>query len=160
MDFTQSRKKVVKMAQAYKNAMEHTVLLNDEPMNDRVFQLILINPNVVKFNAKHADVASIFEEDVKDGAQKAERVALRTQVINNPLTPVQIGTKILQFFAVNPNQDELINGRNAAVLVEIDETGSEAPLFYLNRDEVWNIAHGEGFATTLFLEAFAPSTPA
>lgn len=137
------------MATAYKPARERIVLFEETPITDRIFELVLIDANRTKFNINHTTL-----EDALDGedVDKAERVALRTQVIDNPLTPVQIGTKILQFFAVNPNQDVLVTQRPSAILIEnID--GEETPLFYLNRDEVWYLAHGEGFATAVVPEA-------
>lgn len=142
------------MATAYNTATDRVVLRDDEPMGDRTFKLILINPNIVKFDAEHTDLASVLAEDVADAEQKAERVALRTQVIKNPNLAVNIGSMILQFFAVNPNQDSLVTQSRAGVLVE-EIDGAETPLFYLNKDEVWSIAHGEGFATALYLEALA-----
>lgn len=141
------------MARAYKSAADRIVLYDNEPLNERQFGLILLDrPQRIDFDAEHADIASIIgEEEV----EKAERAALRTQVIDNPLQPVNIGTKILQFFAVNPNQDVLMRDRKAAVLFE-NVDGTEVPLFRLDRDEVWGLAHGEGFATTLYLESLEP----
>lgn len=142
------------MAQAYQNAAERIVLFENEPMNKREFRLLLLDPNRVQFDAEHTDLEAIFGGEL----ERTERVALRTQVIDNPGQPVNIGTKILQFFAVNPNQDSLSNParRNGAVLVEVIE-GEELPLYHLNPDEVWHIARGGGFNTTVYLEGIAPA---
>lgn len=146
------------MAQAYKAASERVVLFDNEPINERSFELILINPLNVKYDAEHETVEDILDADITDAATKNERIALRTQVIDNPLQPVNIGTKILQFFAVNPNQDSIARDerRNAAILLEKVE-GEDTPLFYINPDELWSLAHGDGFATSVLTEALAPA---
>lgn len=143
------------MGQAYKTAAGRIVLFNDLPINQRNFELVLIEPQRVKFDVDAADLETALDtEDVN----KAERIALRTQVIPMPNQPVAVGLKILQFFANNPNHVALQTRRDVGgILIEkVDET--DTPLFYLNPDEVWLLGHGEGFAVAVTQEALEPAT--
>lgn len=203
------------MARGYPALADRAVLFEDEPIGKRTFQLILIEPNRVKHDATHETIEDILEADGgEEEDHPRERVALRTQVINYPNQPVNLGNKIVQLFAVNPNQDALVTRRFGAILTEIvgtaevsekaprktarkaarkstaksdreereeeglhpspaetgsapatpdmiaevqeppsAATGEETPLAYLNADEVWELAHGGGFAMDFALEA-------
>jgi hypothetical protein len=142
------------MAQTYDSAADRKVLLDAEPLHLRTFVLILIDANLLAtkrldFDRAHDNVSDIVGGD--DFAENAERVALRTQLIKRPMDPVASSMpKILQFFAQDPNRNSLVERRLMGLIVEnVGEGDSvdEVPLFLLNQDEVWSIAHGDGFAT-------------
>lgn len=155
------------MAQTFDSAADRKVLFDNEPLALRTFNLVLFDPNVQKSRRVDFDRAQDNLEDIlgADFAESAERVALRTQLIRRPLDPVVgTGPKILQFFAVNPNIAALVERRMCGVLTEnTGEEGEslEVPLFFLNVDEVWNLAHGDGFATEVVEEdAYAGASKA
>lgn len=153
------------MAQKYKSADDRMVLLENEPLNLRLFTLILIDTTLlatkrVTFDYEQNSVSDIVGGD--DFSENAERVAMRTQLIKRPMDPVASSMpKILQFFAKDPNRNSLVERRMSALLVENvgeEDAVEEVPLFLLNSDEVWNIAHGDGFATEVVEEAVAAAT--
>lgn len=143
------------MAQKYDAAVDRMVLLEEEPMNLRKFELVLIDTGLlaakrVDFDRVDTDIAEILGG--QDFVDNATRVALRTQVIAKPLDPASAtGTapKLLQFFAVDANNNSLTERRMSGLIVERLDEGSadNVPLFLLNSDEVWEIAHGGGFTT-------------
>lgn len=153
------------MAQKYASANDRMVLLENEPLNLRLFTLILIDTNLlatkrVNFDQEQTAISEILGGD--DFSENAERVAMRTQLIKRPMDPVASSMpKILQFFAQDPNRNSLVERRMSGLLVENvgeEDAVEEVPLFLLNSDEVWNIAHGDGFATEVLEEAAVAAT--
>jgi hypothetical protein len=140
------------MAQTYDTAADRRVLLDNEPLNLRTFELVLVDANMlatkrVDFDRTHETVADVIGGD--DFALNAVRIALRTQLIRRPLDPADMAPKILQFFAVDPNNNALVDRRNHGILIEKVGQGEDIEewlLVLLNPDEVWNIAHGDGFS--------------
>lgn len=149
------------MAQKFDAAVERMVLLEEEPLNLRTFELILIDLGTratkrIDFDRTQTSVSEILGGD--DFVENAERIALRTQLIPKPLDPASMTStapKLLQFFAVDPNQNALVERRNAALIVERADEGDEdgTPLFLLNSDEVWELAHGGGFTCEIAVDA-------
>ena len=145
------------MARTFNSATERKVLFEDEPLNLRVFFLILIDTALlaskrINFDREMANVADIVGGE--DFAANAERVALRTQLIPKPLDPASstsTAPKLLQFFAIDPNRNALVERRMSGLIVEVVDE-EEVPLFLLDSDEVWNIAHGDGFPTEVVSE--------
>lgn len=155
------------MAQKYDAATDRMVLMEDEPLNLRRFELILIDTTLlaakrVDFDRTQTTISEILGGD--DYVENAERVALRTQLIPKPLDPASMTStapKLLQFFAVDPNQGGLVERRKSGLIVErgIDD-GEDTPLFLLNSDEVWGIAHGDGFTTEIAVDEPVAATGA
>lgn len=148
------------MAQTYDSAVDRKVLLEDEPLNLRVFALILIDTALLASKRVDFDRSKDAVDDIlgEEFALAAERVALRTQLIPKPLDPASstsTAPKLVQFFAVDPNRNALVERRMSGLIVENvgeAESTEETPLFLLNADEVWGIAHGDGFATEFKIE--------
>jgi hypothetical protein len=147
------------MAQKYDTAIDRMVLFDEEPLNLRRFELLLIDTNLlatkrVDFDREQDSVSEILGGD--DFLNNVTRVALRTQLIPKPLDPASATStapKLLQFFAVDANNNTLTERRMAGLIVERDiDTGDDTPLFLLNSDEVWGIAHGDGFATEIAVD--------
>lgn len=149
------------MAQKYEAATERMVLLDEEPLNLRTFELILVDTGTratkrLDFDRAHTSISDILGGD--DFAENSERVALRTQLIPKPLDPASATStapKLLQFFATDPNQNSLVERGNVGLIVERTDDGDEAgtPLFLLNSDEVWELAHGGGFPCEIAVDA-------
>lgn len=147
------------MAQKYDAARDRMVLLEEEPLNLRRFELVLIDTALlakkrVDFDRTQTNISDILGGD--DYVENAERVALRTQLIPKPLDPASATStapKLLQFFAVDANNTSLVERRMSGLIVERNvDTGDDTPLFLLNVDEVWGIAHGDGFTTEISVD--------
>lgn len=143
------------MAQVYDSATDRMVLLENEPLNLRTFELVLIDANQlatkrVTFDGTHTALSDVVGGE--DFAENATRVALRTQLIPKPLDPTSstsTAPKILQFFAQDPNNNTLVERRNSGLILERVGEGDaleDTLLYLLNPDEVNNLAHGDGFA--------------
>ena len=132
------------MANKYKVAGKRLKLDAKNPFLDRVFLLVTIAALSPEFDESETTMEAVLKHEKNE---KVDEFNLRTQLIQDPTLPLS-DSKILQFFAVDPNRDALRNNRHPGVLFERDGD-KEIPLFLLNRDEIHAIAIGEGFATQL-----------
>lgn len=139
------------MASSYKVATKRLQDDPAKPFNRRNYQLVLIEPSKASFNADHATLKATQEDDANP---ESDRAALRIQIIRDPTRPIG-NSSLLQFFVQDPNRKSLIRTPTnalAGIIVEIDGA-KEIPLFQLNSDEVWEMAHGNGYNTPILTAA-------
>jgi len=153
------------MGSVYKAARSQFADEQDNPIRERNFRIVLVDPRRVKFDADQESLEDILGED-GDDRENWEIHDLRTQVISDPAQSVTVRDRVLQFFAVRPSA--LVGADKAGVIFEApakQEAGEpekkdkkkggqqeETPLFFVNKDEMLNIAHGAGFAVPLHVE--------
>lgn len=143
------------MARSYKTATKRLQEDPSKPFNRRNYQLIMVEPKRSRFDEDHATLKATQEDDANPAD---DRVALRIQIIKDPTRPIG-DSRLLQFFVQDPNRASLIRtptNARAGIIVEI-EGSKEIPLFHLNSDEVWEMAHGNGYNAQILTAAVPAS---
>lgn len=148
--------KGAKMSRSYKAASKKLQEDPGKPFIRRQYDMILVNPKHSRFDEDHATLKAAQEDDANP---TDDRVALRIQIIKDP-TRAFGDARLLQFYAQDPNRDSLTRTQTNArtgIIVEV-EGSKETPLVMLNSDEVWELAHGNGYNAPILTAAVPVAT--
>jgi len=133
------------MAREYKAAEKALKRDEENPFSERDFELLLVDPVNTEFDAAHRSIKDVAG---KDGDEAPQTHTLRTQIIQDPTRPIGGLAEILQFFAQDPNRDDLMDTSDGGVIFEVTE-GKETALLFLTPAEVHRLVRGEGYAYPL-----------
>lgn len=133
------------MAGVYANTEERLKDDAEDPIGKREYGLILLNARDAEFDKGHGTLKNVL--DVESN-KELDRTSLRTQIISDPTRALSAAERVLQFFFVNPDRESLQSRTQVGIIFEQGDS-NEIPLFFLSPDEVWYMAHGEGFSSPL-----------
>jgi hypothetical protein len=125
---------------------------------NRMFRVVLLGLNPqAKIDAQNdVTLADVFDNH-RENARVGD-VAARLQVIGDPTKPFGIRDRLFQFFVVEGSRQTVRENLGAGVLYEISQDG-EAPIAFVNRDELGMMISGEGFTITVPYSAEEPAAP-